>query len=399
MRCGVAIFNADEKTEKPAVGFVTAKLGVEVLAADAAADAELDAFFDNRSETSFAQQTRHWRDVIAPLAGDEPHFLACRINAEIVGVLPAYRFEGPLGSVLNSVPQAGPLGGVALAHGIDPDPVYRELLGAFVELGISLGCATSSVMSNPFWPDEDFYDRHFSPDFTLENRCLALDLRQCVDASGHFPKASSHLQRNLRRAHATELRIDEEQTEENVEAWYAIHESRHQSIGITPLPYAMFTGALRHMVPHDKARFFFVRRKTDDAIVAGGLYLNHGRVVDALMPSVGDEAAKAGANYLLAEHSIHWAKARGLHHYNWQGSPPDGGVHRFKKQWGSAEHRYCYFTRTTGDVEPFLKSTPALVAEAYRWHFTIPFDRIGRPAPAGGVSTREAAWNAAEADQ
>jgi len=378
---------------------VTGELSVEVLAVDSAADAELDDFFDKRCETSFAQQTRHWRDVIAPLAGDEPHTLACRVGAEIVGVLPAYRFEGPLGSVLNSVPQAGPLGGVAVARGIGPDPVYRELLGAFVELGTSLGCATSSVMSNPFWPDEDLYARHFSPDFTLENRCLALDLRESVDASGHFSKASSHLQRNLRRAHAAALRIDDEQTEENVEAWYAIHEARHRAIGITPLPYALFQGALRHMVPHDKARFFFVRRTTDDAIVAGGLYLVHGRVVDALMPSVSDEAAKAGANYLLAEHSIHWAEARGLHHYNWQGSPPGGGVYRFKKQWGSTELRYCYFTRTTGDVEPFLTSTPAVVAKAYRWHFTIPFDRIGGPANAVGVSTREAAWNAAEPGQ
>ena len=37
-----------------------------------------------------------------------------------------------------------------------------------------------------------------------------------------------------------------------------------------------------------------------------------------------------------------------------------------------------------------------LFAEAYRWHFTLPFDHIGGSAPAGRVSTREAAWDAAE---
>ena len=382
---------ADEAT----VGVVTAKLRVDVLPATAAADEELDAFFD-RCETSFAQQTRHWRDVIAPLAGDVPGFLGCFAGDDLVGVLPTYRFDGPLGSVLNSVPQAGPLGGVAIASGIARASVYRELLGGFVEHGRASGCAAASVISNPFWPDDDLYRQYLAPDYTLENRCLVLDLRTSVDAAGGFPNASHHLRRNLRRAHAAALRIDEEQTEENVEAWYTIHSARHRAIGATPLPFAMFTGALHHMVSRDKARFFFVRRTNDDALVAGGLYLFHGRVIDALMPSVSDEAAKLGANYLLAEHSIHWARARGLHYYNWQGSPPGGGVYRFKQQWGSTEARYCYFTRATGDIEPFLASTPAFVGEAYRWHFPLPFDHIGGSGSAGRISTRKAAWDAAD---
>ena len=81
MRRRIAPRKDDGRAKEPAVGFVTANLSVEVLAASEAADAELDSFFDNRCETSFAQQTRQWRDVIAPLAGDEPHFLACRAGA------------------------------------------------------------------------------------------------------------------------------------------------------------------------------------------------------------------------------------------------------------------------------------------------------------------------------
>ena len=391
--------------DAPAIGIVSANLRVELLdsgdaARNEARDRELDEFFE-ACPTSFAQQTRHWRDVIAPLAGDEPLFLVARDPTRghsLVGVLPSYRFAGRLGAVLNSVPQAGPLGGVAVAAGVEAEPVYRALLGAYVELGRSTKCAAVSVISNPFWPDLHFYRRHLEPEFTLRNDCLALDLEKQVDADGGFPAGSSHLRRNLRKARAAGLRVEEGHTPEEIAAWYEIHAARHHALHATPLPQAMFSGALRHMVPRGKARFFLVRDPGEgDRLLAGGFYILHGRVIDALMPAVSAAGAERGANYLLAEHTIHWARARGLRFYNWQGSPPAGGVQRFKQQWGSSEFRYCYFTRVTGDIEPLLSSTPAAVRDAYPWHFTLPFDAIGQPgAHRGGNHSRRAAWKAAD---
>jgi hypothetical protein len=112
------------------------------------------------------------------------------------------------------------------------------------------------------------------------------------------------------------------------------------------------------------------------------------------MPSVSTTHAKLGGNFLLALHSIRWAREQGFRHYNWQPSPPDSGVYRFKRQWGSRDVRYSYLTRITGDPEPFLRSTPDVIASAYRWHFALPFDRLGQSG--GGKSSREAAWNALE---
>jgi lipid II:glycine glycyltransferase (peptidoglycan interpeptide bridge formation enzyme) len=149
------------------------------------------------------------------------------------------------------------------------------------------------------------------------------------------------------------------------------------------------------MVPADKARFVFVRRTDSGEMVGGGLYLYHGAVMDALMPSVSSAAAALAPAYLLAWHSIHFAHARGIRFYNWQPSPPDGGVARFKRQWGSRDVSYAYLTRVTGDVTPILHSTPEAVAAAYRWHYVLPFDRMGAARRLGaGTSSRRDAWNA-----
>ena len=71
----------------------------------AAADAELDRFFE-ACPTSFAQQTTGWRNVITGAGSDEPVFLGCRRHGRLVGVLPAYRFAGPLGAILTNVQAA-----------------------------------------------------------------------------------------------------------------------------------------------------------------------------------------------------------------------------------------------------------------------------------------------------
>jgi hypothetical protein len=70
-----------------------------LAAGDPGADAELEAFFA-ACPTSFAQQTPAWRDAIASLGEDEPLYLGARREGSLVGVLPAWRFEGPLGAIL-----------------------------------------------------------------------------------------------------------------------------------------------------------------------------------------------------------------------------------------------------------------------------------------------------------
>jgi hypothetical protein len=372
-------------------------LAVERLpAGDAAAEAELAAFFE-ACPTSFAQQTPAWRDAIACLGVDEPLTLGARERGRLVGVLGAFRFEGPQGAILTTFAQAGPLGGVACLPRPDPELVYAALLGAFSALAAERGCALATVMTNPFWPDVELCERYFGPDYTLENACQALDLEAALDADGLPREASANLRRNLRRASAAGYAIDDAQTPANVSEWYALHAGRHAELGAAPLPERLVTAALEHTVPRGKARFFFVREAASGELAAGGFYLHHGRVIDALMPAVASRHAARAPGFLLALHSMRWARARGLAIYNWQASPPEGGVRAFKLQWGSRDVRYRYLTRVTGDARAFLASTPAEVRAGYPWHYALPFDRIGPgAAPGAGPSSRAAAWAAAE---
>ena len=227
----------------------------------------------------------------------------------------------------------------------------------------------------------------------MENLCQVLDLERDCGEDGSLPRAATSLRRNLRRAASAGFAIDDRATPETVAEWYELHAKRQGEIGAPALPADLVRAALEHMVPRERARFFFVRDDSG-ALLAGGLYVYHQQVIDALMPAVASEHADRGAGFALALHSILWARDRGLRYYNWQASPPGGGVYRFKQQWGSRDVPYAYATRVVGNAEPFLASSIDELRSGYPWHYALPFDRIGSGAGSHGPSSRDSAWKA-----
>ncbi len=145
--------------------------------------------------------------------------------------------------VKSNGPSKNPLGGVAVLPDAEARPVYRALLGRFAELARERGCAVATAVSNPFWPDDGLYREFLAPDYALENISQVLNLESALDADGHFTGGTSNLRRNLRKALAGRLWIDDEQSLANVEEWYEIHRTRHTEIGARPLPKLLFTGA------------------------------------------------------------------------------------------------------------------------------------------------------------
>ena len=151
-------------------------------------------------------------------------------------------------------------------------------------------------------------------------------------------------------------------------------------------------------MPNGLATFLFVRTASGD-LAAGGLYLHAGQVWDAYMPAMSSHHSERRPGHLLAWHSLRLARQRGYAIYNWQGSPPESGVARFKAQWGSHEHAYSYVTKVTGDAAPFLAASVAELVAGYPGHFALPFDAVGgtRTDPVR-ASSRAAAWRALEQD-
>lgn len=323
---------------------------------------------------AFVQQSTLWAEVIRGLGPDEPIFaMAVRGGVAVAG-LPLYLFHGPAGSVLTSIPQAGPLGGVFQRAGESPGPVYQALLTEAVRIAAARECIALTLITNPFTDDLQLYEQHLQPDLVFENFTQVVDLRNVIrNGEWILPNNSERNPgRTIKKAKAAGLmsRLSEDAGE--FDRWYAIHQRRHTELGLTPLRRGLLERI--HSLLRPRGNAFLQMVMTGDEIAAGCLYVHHRDVCDAFIMSMHSDHGAKAPNYLLMEQAMFTMARREIRYLNWQSSPRRGdGVYNFKKQWGSEERLYYFVTKLFGRKERILALGADGVRSGYPGHYVVPF--------------------------
>jgi hypothetical protein len=243
--------------------------------------------------------------------------------------------------------------------------IYRLLLERAVELAEAHRCMTLSIITNPFTDDLDRYERYLSPDFILENFTQYVPLDR--------PAHRNHGHRNnVNRGRKAGFTVGFCKTETELAEWYRIHEKRHREIGATPLEPRLFENLYRCLVPKGRAQLVLL--KMNDAVVSGGFYVYHRRIMDVFMLSFDSAREKLAPNFLNTDYSIDWARGQGLTVYNWQSSANKHcGVYEYKRQWGSIDRPYYFVTRMIGDRTRLKLLGADGLRRHYPWHYVAPF--------------------------
>lgn len=321
----------------------------------------LDAYF---------QQTLEWSNIITDLGNDELVLIIAKDeNRRIVGAIPLFIFRSPYGSIINSVPYPGPLGGVAISSDQhDRKIVFSQLMKSVDDLAEKEHCLTTTIISSPFTPDHELYRKYWKPDWELENYTLFIDLTKPIKSTSHF---RNNLNRMIKKATKNRLTIKKTTNSKDFNQWYKLHINRHTQLGLEPIPKKLLEGFFNHLIS-DKGLFFVV--KNGSQVEAGCFVAYHKNILDTYIYSGNPEAYKSGAVYLLIDHIIKWAKNEGFKIFNWQSSKPrGGGPYNFKMQWGSKEIPYYFFTKKHGDITPLIKVGLDRIKEEYKWHFVLPY--------------------------
>lgn len=328
-----------------------------------------DRLFEN-CPNAVIQQSSYWADVISAAGPDKPLFLLARdAGGEDIGGLPLYLYQGPLGNVLTSVPQAGPLGGIFCRENITDEKkeeIYRCLLEKADEIARRHQCLSLTLITNPFCNDLDLYNRYLSPDFTFENFTQYVPLTESIRPSNSHSK-------NVNKAKKTEAAVVFCDNENDLRSWYRLHEKRHLELGAAPLKYAVFEKIFTGLVPRNKARIMLV--KLGDAILSGCVHIYHRRVADVFMLSMDSACPELCPNFLNTDYSIDWMRRQGIEIYNWQSSESrQSGVYAYKRRWGSLECPYFFVTKLYGGgVEEIRRIGMEKIRRDYQGHYVVPF--------------------------
>lgn len=326
---------------------------------------------------AFIQQSTLWAEAISEIGPDEPVFLFAERDGAAVAGLPLYLFHGPAGSILTSVPQAGPLGGIFVRPGVPAEPLYELLLSEADRLARTQGCVALTVITNPLESDHSLYARVLENALTLENFTQVLAISSAVK-NEEFVLPNSvdpNIRRHLRKCPNLGYSVRSAGPGADFDAWYEVHIERHKEIGATPLNRRHLENIVRLLVPANRALFMVIEH--EGRIVGGSIVAHHVEVADVFILSTTARARRDGANYLLIKDALCRLAARGAKTLNWQSSPLRGdGVYKFKRQWGSEERPYYFVTRLYDDPAKLLALGVEGIHSAYPGHYVVPFGAL-----------------------
>ena len=324
--------------------------------------------FLNTCEYGMAQHTLGWRKVVEELLRDESYYFVAKENGKIVGVLPTFIKEHPLGNIMNSIPFAGGYGGVVTRYNIkNKKNIYKALLHEMVRYAKEKACILVSISTSPFSMDLDLYMALFKPDYILPNFIQYIDLEKHVNYK-------RDIRRKIRKAIAHKVEITEDDSMNNLQSFYEIYKKRMIQLRGKMYPPPFFEIVKKKA--SEISKFFFAIYEGE--IVSGILLIYNNRIIDDFIAVMDMDYSFTEANSLMINYAIEWARKKGFKYWNWQSLPSkESGGYNFKARWGSLDGEHYYLTKVLGDLTALKRCGIEQIKQEYEWYFVIPYDKIG----------------------
>jgi hypothetical protein len=325
-----------------------------------------------------AQNSLDWRDFICDLGQDQPYFIIAKQNNEIIGFLPLYFFKGKYGDILTSNAWSTISGIICSPEISDKKQIYSILLDYSISLANELDCSLISIGTNPFLNDSILYSG-IEPDYVLENFIQYISINEIFSPDGSFIHPNylkrTNLSRNLDKLNQIQIIISDEQSSKNLDQALILQEKRMRELGANSYPKNFFESALKNIALRGKGKFLFAFY--NQKMIATCLFLANHNTIDVYMLCMDSDFKHLRPNFAIAKYLLNWAYNNKIPLLNWMSSPSrDRGVYNWKEQWGSKEHTFRYLTKVTGDISSWRKLTLSELANAYRFHYLLPFNLL-----------------------
>ena len=324
-----------------------------------------EAFLMARPETLLYQSWSYQCLLTSLLGCRQESLLALDEQDSIMGALPLMALDGPMGTVLNSLPFYGSHGAL-----IGENPAARaELVEAYHRIVQAPGMAASTLIENPLAPDGAEGFRH---DLTDERIGQFTPLPSSGDEETALMQTFHYKTRNMIRK-AEKLGVDVVVDNDAMPFLIAVHEENMRQIGGLAKSRFFFE-ALPHFFKPGQDYSIYVAHLQGKP-VAAVLVFFYNRTVEYYTPVLRKEYRDSQALSAAIFRAMCDAAKQRYALWNWGGTwLSQDGVYRFKSRWGTRDLPYRYFTSVHNPE--ILKASRAELLNAYPSFFTVPFSAL-----------------------
>jgi hypothetical protein len=336
---------------------------IEVLSSDLAE--RYEEFLLARPETLLYQSWRYQNLLLDLLGCRQQSLLALDAYDNVAAALPLMAMDGPLGTVLNSLPFYGSNGGL-----VGEDPIARSaLVNTYRQIVKAEGMAASTLIENPLSPwDAD----GISYDFIDERIGQLTPLASSSDVEAALMQSFHYKTRNMVRK-AEKLGVKVKVDNDAMPFLLATHRANMREIDGLAKPQRFFDLLPQYFLPGQDYRLYVALLEGEP--VAAVLVLFYNRTVEYYTPVVLKEHRNSQALSATIFRAMCDAAAQGYLWWNWGGTwLSQDGVYRFKSRWGTQNLSYRYFTCVHNSA--ILKVGRADLLAGYPSFFTVPFTAL-----------------------
>lgn len=319
---------------------------------------------------------RNFLKEFLPGAVEDYYFLALE-NDKVIGALPCFLVDGPLGIVLNSLPFFGSHGSVLLRPGVDSEAV-TALVDALMGMCRERNVVFCTVIETPYYSSENVLKHKMGFQYKDQRigQFTSLPDTDSVEQVGNKLLAMYHQKtRNIvRKALRGPLVFSHESGRQALDALYALHKNNLIGIGGIAKPQSFFT-SITNQLKYDRDYRIYTARTNNGEIVCALMLLYFKETVEYFVPATDEGWRSAqplsGLIYLAMRDAV---LERGARNWNWGGTwLTQNSVFHFKSRWGTLNQPYFYYTRVFSDTKRLQDVNRQALLRDYPWFYTIPF--------------------------
>jgi hypothetical protein len=342
-------------------------------------EAAYDEFLLSQPETLIYASLKY-RDLLTIFLGQQSaYFIAIDPAKGIIAALPSFvSLSQAYGAVLNSLPFYGSNGGIINSSG-DAN-VNQMLLRRFYEFAHEMKCVASTIVTSPFQQDLSIYEEHSGSEFRDSRIGQITELvTDPSDVDNRLMAIFHSKTRNqIRKAQGGDIRVTTELFEGAMEFLSVTHCQNIVAVGGIPKPESFFRTVLA-VLRYGRDVKIFTAINGGQAIAAL-LMLYFNKTAEYFTPAIVPEYRGSQAMSLLIFEAMKDAVRQEFRWWNWGGTwLSQGGVHHFKKRWGTKDLPYQYYTRIHD--RRVLGLSKRVLLDEFPYFYVVPFDQLkGSPA-------------------
>jgi hypothetical protein len=306
-----------------------------------------------------------YKEFLEDLLGCRSEYWLAWEGERLTGILPTMSCDGPLGTVVNSLPFFGSHGGPLAAT----EAAKQALWDRFAEIAARPGVAAATVVGHPL-ADE-------LPPFACQFCDERVGQLTPLDGDGGpedylWARIVDGAHWDIKKAERSGVTVTVEN--DRLDFLEAAHRLNMARVSGRAKPPAFFVTLARHFTPGRDFRIYVARLAGEPVAVL--LLFYYKSIVEYFIPATLDDARKYQPMALLIWQGMLDAAREGAGLWNWGGTwRSQEGLHKFKRKWGAGDLPYRYYTLVN---EPrLLALSAAELLAAYPYFFVLPFDRLG----------------------